>query len=82
MDQGVMAARFGGPMATYTAVLPGVTAVPSWPDMREELAFTFAASAMTAGGGLTMVCTPVGGGPVTEDGGDRRGDRAGRDTPG
>ena len=56
---GVVAALFGGPMATYTAVLLANTAVPSWHEPHNELPFVFAGSAMAAGGGLTMVFTPV-----------------------
>jgi len=57
---GIVAALFGGPMATYTAVLLANTAVPSWHEAHDELPFVFAGSAMAAGGGLTMVFTPVG----------------------
>ena len=57
---GVVSALFGGPMATYTAVLLANTAVPSWHEPHTELPFVFAGSAMAAGGGLTMVFTPVG----------------------
>jgi DMSO reductase anchor subunit len=56
---GVVAALFGGPMATYTAVLLANTAVPSWHEPHDELPFLFAGSAMAAGGGLTMAFTPV-----------------------
>ena len=48
------AAVFGGPMATYTAVLLANTAVPSWHEPHDELPFVFAGSAMAAGGGITM----------------------------
>jgi hypothetical protein len=53
------AAVFGGPMATYTAVLLANTAVPSWHAFHEKLPFVFAGSAMAAGGGISMVFTPV-----------------------
>jgi formate-dependent nitrite reductase membrane component NrfD len=53
------AAAFGGPMATYTAVLIANTAVPSWHAPHDELPFVFAGSAMAAGGGITMALTPV-----------------------
>jgi formate-dependent nitrite reductase membrane component NrfD len=53
------AAAFGGPMATYTAVLIANTAVPSWHAPHNELPFVFAGSAMAAGGGITMALTPV-----------------------
>jgi hypothetical protein len=56
---GLGAAVFGGPMATYTAVLLANTAVPSWHAFREKLPFVFAGSAMAAGGGIAMVFTPV-----------------------
>jgi len=55
----VGAAAFGGPMATYTAVLIANTAVPSWHAPHDELPFVFAGSAMAAGGGVTMALTPV-----------------------
>ncbi|WP_233517600.1 NrfD/PsrC family molybdoenzyme membrane anchor subunit [Geodermatophilus marinus] len=54
-----VSALFGGPMATYTAVLFANTAVPSWKEPGRELPFVFAGSAMAAGGGLTMAFTPV-----------------------
>jgi hypothetical protein len=56
---GAVAALFGGPMATYTAVLLANTAVPSWHEAHDQLPFVFAGSAMAAGGGLTMIFTPV-----------------------
>jgi hypothetical protein len=56
---GAVAALFGGPMSTYTAVLLANTAVPSWHAFRERLPFVFAGSAMAGGGGLCMVFTPV-----------------------
>ncbi|MCZ2858505.1 NrfD/PsrC family molybdoenzyme membrane anchor subunit [Blastococcus sp. VKM Ac-2987] len=56
---GVVSALFGGPMATYTAVLLANTAVPSWHAPYKQLPFVFAGSAMAAGGGLTMIFTPV-----------------------
>jgi formate-dependent nitrite reductase membrane component NrfD len=52
-------ALFGGPMATYTAVLIANTAVPSWHAAHDELPFVFAGSAMAAGGGITMALTPL-----------------------
>src|SRR5215207_7819606 len=57
---GIVAALFGGPMATYTAVLLANTAVPSWRAPHKQLPFVFSGSAMAAGGGLTMIFTPVG----------------------
>src|SRR4051794_26475124 len=56
---GAGSALFGGPMATYTAVLLANTAVPSWHAPHRELPIVFAGSALAAGGGLTMVFTPV-----------------------
>jgi hypothetical protein len=56
---GIVAALFGGPMATYTAVLLANTAVPSWHEFHERLPFVFAGSAMAAGGGICMVFTPL-----------------------
>ncbi|MEU2348301.1 NrfD/PsrC family molybdoenzyme membrane anchor subunit [Modestobacter sp. NPDC049651] len=55
----VGAAAFGGPMATYTAVLIANTATPSWHEAHAELPYVFAGSAMAAGGGLTAALTPV-----------------------
>jgi hypothetical protein len=54
-----VSALFGGPMATYTAVLLANTAVPSWHEPHDELPFLFAGSAMAAGGGITMALSPV-----------------------
>jgi hypothetical protein len=56
---GAVSALFGGPMSTYTAVLLANTSVPSWHEPHDELPFVFAGSAMAAGGGLTMLFTPV-----------------------
>jgi len=56
---GVVAALFGGPLATYTGVLLANTAVPSWHAAHTQLPFVFGGSAMAAGGGITMVFTPV-----------------------
>ena len=56
---GAVAALFGAPMATYTAVLFSNTAVPSWHEPHKELPFVFGGSAIAAGGGLQMVFTPV-----------------------
>ena len=56
---GVVAGLFGGPLATYTAVLLSNTAVPSWHEFHTKLPFVFAGSAMAAGGGVCMVFTPV-----------------------
>jgi hypothetical protein len=56
---GAVSALFGGPMATYTAVLLANTAVPSWHAAHQQLPFLFGGSALAAGGGLTMAFTPV-----------------------
>jgi hypothetical protein len=56
---GVVAALFGGPLATYTGVLFANTAVPSWHAAHKELPFVFGASGMAAGGGLTMAISPI-----------------------
>ena len=76
---GIVPALFGGPMATYTSVLLANTAVPSWRAPHKQPSFVFAGSAMAAGGDLSMISTPRGGGrAVAEDDGGRRGGRAGR----
>ncbi|WP_235494671.1 NrfD/PsrC family molybdoenzyme membrane anchor subunit [Geodermatophilus sp. Leaf369] len=56
---GIGAAVFGGPMAAYTAVLLANTATPSWHEPGDQLPFVFCGSALAAGGGLSMVFTPV-----------------------
>jgi len=56
---GVVAALFGGPLATYTGVLFSNTAVPSWHAAHKELPFVFGASGMAAGGGITMAISPI-----------------------
>ncbi|MGY1696278.1 NrfD/PsrC family molybdoenzyme membrane anchor subunit [Geodermatophilus sp. SYSU D00814] len=56
---GVVSALFGGPLATYTGVLLANTAVPAWHAPHRQLPFVFGGSAMAAGGGVTMVFTPV-----------------------
>ncbi|MGK5110399.1 MULTISPECIES: NrfD/PsrC family molybdoenzyme membrane anchor subunit [unclassified Geodermatophilus] len=56
---GLVAAVFGGPMATYTAVLLANTAVPSWHAFHTRLPFVFGGSAMAAGGGLCMALAPL-----------------------
>ncbi|NEK84244.1 polysulfide reductase NrfD [Blastococcus saxobsidens] len=56
---GAVAALFGGPLATYTGVLLANTAVPSWHAAHTQLPFVFGGSAMAAGGGITMMFTPV-----------------------
>ncbi|MGY1802963.1 NrfD/PsrC family molybdoenzyme membrane anchor subunit [Blastococcus sp. SYSU D00922] len=56
---GVVAAIFGGPLATYTGVLLANTAVPTWHAFHKELPYVFGGSAMAAGGGICMAFTPV-----------------------
>src|SRR4051812_25333467 len=56
---GIVSAIFGGPMATYTAVLLANTAVPSWHEYRQKLPVVFAGSAMAAGGGICMALAPL-----------------------
>src|SRR4051812_39076042 len=56
---GVVAALFGGPLATYTGVLLANTAVPSWHEFHTRLPFVFGGSAMAAGGGICMALTPL-----------------------
>jgi hypothetical protein len=56
---GVVAAVFGGPLATYTGVLLANTAVPSWHEFHTRLPFVFGGSAMAAGGGICLALTPL-----------------------
>ncbi len=56
---GIVSAVFGGPMATYTAVLLANTAVPSWHEFHTKLPFVFGGSAMAAGGGISMAFAPI-----------------------
>ncbi|RBY77696.1 nitrite reductase [Geodermatophilus sp. TF02-6] len=56
---GAVAAVFGGPLATYTAVLLSNTAVPSWHAFHGKMPFVFGGSAMAAGGGLCLAFTPL-----------------------
>ncbi|MGY1815385.1 NrfD/PsrC family molybdoenzyme membrane anchor subunit [Blastococcus sp. SYSU D00820] len=56
---GVVAAVFGGPLATYTGVLLANTAVPSWHAFHTRLPFVFGGSAMAAGGGICLALTPL-----------------------
>ncbi|WP_312397793.1 NrfD/PsrC family molybdoenzyme membrane anchor subunit [Kocuria sp.] len=53
------AAFTGAPLAAYTAVLLGDTAVPTWNAMHKDLSFVFVSSASLAAGGLAMLTTPV-----------------------
>lgn len=56
---GLAAAVLGPPLAVYTAVLLGDTAVPTWNAMHRDLPFVFVSSASLASGGLAMITTPV-----------------------
>lgn len=56
---GLGAAVSGSAVATYTAVLLGDTAVPTWHDAHEVLPFVFASSAAAAGGGIAAALAPV-----------------------
>ena len=49
----------GAPLAAYTAVLLGDTAVPTWHEMHAHLPFVFVSSASLAAGGFALVTTPV-----------------------
>lgn len=53
------AAVLGAPLAAYTAVLLGDTAVPTWNAMHKDLPFVFVSSASLAAGGLAMLTTPT-----------------------
>lgn len=53
-------AALGAPLASYTGVLLGATAVPTWNAAgRNGLPVVFAASASVAAGGTAMLTTPV-----------------------
>jgi len=53
------AAALGAPLATYTAVLLGDTAVPTWNASRHGLAFVFGSSATLAASGMQLVLSPT-----------------------
>ena len=55
----VVSGVLGAPLAAYTAVLLGDTAVPTWHEMHENLPFVFVSSASLASGGLMLVTTPT-----------------------
>ena len=56
----VASVLFAAPLASYTGVLLGATAVPTWNAAgRNGLPVVFAASACVAAGGTAMVTTPV-----------------------
>lgn len=52
-------AVLGAPLATYTAVLLGDTAVPTWSAARHGLAFVFGSSATMAASGMQLLAAPV-----------------------
>ena len=54
---GATAAVLGAPLAAYTAVLLGDTAVPTWAASRRGLAYVFVSSASIAAGGAALVTT-------------------------
>lgn len=56
---GLGAGMLGAPLAAYTAVLLGDTAMPTWHAMHRDLPFVFVSSASLAAGGLAMVTTGV-----------------------
>lgn len=56
---GLGAAVTGTGVATYTAVLLGDTAVPTWHDAHDVLPFVFAGSAAASAGGVAAAFTPV-----------------------
>jgi formate-dependent nitrite reductase membrane component NrfD len=57
---GLSAGLFAPGVASYTAVLLSQTAAPAWHEARRELPFVFTGSAAASGGGLGMLCAPVG----------------------
>ncbi|WP_138413704.1 NrfD/PsrC family molybdoenzyme membrane anchor subunit [Sinomonas gamaensis] len=56
---GLGAAVTGTGVATYTAVLIGDTAVPTWHDAHDVLPFVFAGSAAASAGGVAAALSPV-----------------------
>ncbi|WP_290715872.1 NrfD/PsrC family molybdoenzyme membrane anchor subunit, partial [Gordonia sp. UBA7599] len=56
---GLGAGLMGAPLAAYTAVLLGDTAMPTWHAAHRDLPFVFVSSASLAAGGLGMITTPV-----------------------
>ncbi|GAC60428.1 NrfD/PsrC family molybdoenzyme membrane anchor subunit [Gordonia sp. LUNF6] len=56
---GLGAAAMGAPLAAYTAVLLGDTAMPTWNAMHRDLPFVFVSSASLAAGGLALITTPA-----------------------
>ena len=56
---GLGAGLMGAPLAAYTAVLLGDTAMPTWHAAHRDLPFVFVSSASLAAGGLALVTTPA-----------------------
>ncbi|EGD56832.1 NrfD/PsrC family molybdoenzyme membrane anchor subunit [Gordonia neofelifaecis] len=56
---GLGAGALGAPLAAYTAVLLGDTAMPTWNAMHRDLPFVFVSSASLAAGGLALITTPA-----------------------
>lgn len=52
-------ALFGAPLAAYTAVLLGDTAMPSWHGARKGMPFLFVSSASLAAAGAALVTAPA-----------------------
>jgi len=56
---GLVAAALGPAVASYTAVLIGDTATPTWHAARRDLPFLFVASAAAAAGGAGLILSPT-----------------------
>ncbi|MGB3699478.1 MAG: NrfD/PsrC family molybdoenzyme membrane anchor subunit, partial [Gordonia sp. (in: high G+C Gram-positive bacteria)] len=57
---GLGAGLLGAPLAAYTAVLLGDTAMPTWNAMHRDLPFVFVSSASLAAGGAALITTLAG----------------------
>jgi hypothetical protein len=55
-----LAALIGMPLSTYTAALIANTAVPAWHEVRHEMPFVFAASALASAGAGATIAAPHG----------------------
>ncbi|WP_440713361.1 NrfD/PsrC family molybdoenzyme membrane anchor subunit [Gordonia sp. FQ] len=55
---GIAAAGLAAPLAAYTAVLLGDTAMPTWNAVHRDLPFVFVSSASLAAAGAALVTTP------------------------
>lgn len=55
----VLAAALGAPLATYTAALVTLSAIPAWSEARTEMPFVFAASATASAAGAAMLTVPA-----------------------